>query len=271
MILRRFRERASAIGVRQFVVQTHFESPMEVTPEVRDAVARLLDAGWVVTNQLVFTTAASRRGHAAKLRQVLEEVGVLPYYTFTVKGYMENWHNFAPNARAIQEQIEEKCFGNVPAEYFENLSRIVDEPKRAAENIAELREKSDLPFLGTDRNVLNLPAVGKSLTFRTIGITRYGRRVLQFDHDRTRAHSPIIEHMGKVIVIESKSISEYVRHLGEIGEDPAEYQDLWGYSVGVTEPRLPIYEYPDYGYQVTSSLTNLELPTENDAAEARDT
>jgi lysine 2,3-aminomutase len=29
--------------------------------------------------------------------------------------------------------------------------------------------------------VLNLPAVGKSLTFRVIGITRYGRRILEFD------------------------------------------------------------------------------------------
>ncbi|NIP82771.1 MAG: hypothetical protein GWM90_27550, partial [Gemmatimonadetes bacterium] len=48
------------------------------------------------------------------------------------------------------------------------------------------------------RSVLNLPAVGKSLTFRVIGITRYGRRILEFDHDRTRAHSPIIDEMGKV-------------------------------------------------------------------------
>ncbi|HSM18234.1 MAG TPA: hypothetical protein VK845_14710 [Gemmatimonadales bacterium] len=45
-----------------------------------------------------------------------------------------------------------------------------------------------------------LPAVGKSLTLRTIGITRYGRRTLEFDHDRTRAHSPIIDQTGKIIV-----------------------------------------------------------------------
>jgi len=267
MILRRFRERAAAIGVRQFVVQTHFESPMEVTPEVRDAIARLLDAGWVVTNQLVLTTAASRRGHASKLRQVLEEVGVLPYYTFTVKGYMENWHNFAPNARAVQEQMEEKRFGHVPDEHVEELKELANQPELMVETVARLREKAGLPFVGTDRNVLNLPAVGKSLTFRTIGITRYGRRVLQFDHDRTRSHSPIIERMGKVIVIESKSISEYLRHLEEIGEDPAEYADLWGYSVGVTEPRLPIYDYPEFGYRVTEDLTNLRLPSEEATAD----
>jgi len=46
---------------------------------VKTAVRRLLDSGWTVTNQLVFTAAASRRGHTAMLRQVLGEVGVLPY------------------------------------------------------------------------------------------------------------------------------------------------------------------------------------------------
>ena len=80
---------------------------MEVTPETETAVKRLLDAGWVVTNQLVFTAAASRRGHTARLRETLNDAGILTYYTFTVKGYMENNHNFAPNARAVQEQLEE--------------------------------------------------------------------------------------------------------------------------------------------------------------------
>ena len=52
-------------------------------------------------------------GYAAKLRQVLGRVGVLPYYTFSVKGYRENWHNFATNARAVQEQMEERVFGAI--------------------------------------------------------------------------------------------------------------------------------------------------------------
>ena len=42
-------------------------------------------------------------------------------------------------------------------------------------DLAAFRELEAFAQLGTDRNVLNLPAVGKSLTFRTIGITRYGR------------------------------------------------------------------------------------------------
>jgi len=264
-MLRRFKDRASAAGVRQFVVQTHFEAPMEVTPEARDAIGRLLDAGWIVTNQLVLTTAASRRGHAAKLRQVLGDVGVLPYYTFTVKGYMENWNNFAPNARAVQEQVEEKSYGRVREQSFESLTAAMAQPERVVETVGEIRDRDGLPFLGTDRNVLNLPGVGKSLTFRVIGITRYGRRILAFDHDRTRAHSPIIERMGKVIIVESKSISEYLQHLEAIGEQVSDYQDVWGYSLGVTEPRLPLFDYPDLGCRVTDKLTNFELPEEEPA------
>jgi lysine 2,3-aminomutase len=127
------------------------------------------------------------------------------------------------------------------------------------ENIEALRKASDLPFLATDRSVLNLPAVGKSLTFRTIGITRYGRRILEFDHDRTRSHSPIIDQMGKVVIIESKSVSEYLRQMDELGEDISEYEDAFGYSLGETEPRMPLYEYPEYDFDITEELTNLEL------------
>ena len=50
-ILKEFKEQASEIGIRQFIIQTHFVSPMEVTPEARKAVQRLLSAGWMLTNQ----------------------------------------------------------------------------------------------------------------------------------------------------------------------------------------------------------------------------
>jgi lysine 2,3-aminomutase len=265
-ILRSFRERASEVGVRQFVIQTHFESPMEVTPEVRTAVERLLAAGWMVTNQLVFTAAASRRGHTAKLRQVLNEVGVLPYYTFVLKGYRENTFNYAPVARAVQEEMEEKVIGRIPERYDDAVRRLSEEPETMIHNVSTLRGKVSVPFLATDRNVLNLPAVGKSLTFRVIGITRYGRRILEFDHDRTRAHSPIIDRMGKIIVIESKSIREYLNQLGEIGEELDEYDSVYGYSMGQTEPQIPVYEYPPYDFQVTEELTNLVLPESEAAA-----
>ena len=106
---------------------------------------------------------------------------------------------------------------------------------------------------------MNLPGVGKSLTFRVIGITRYGRRILEFDHDPTRAHSPIIERLGKVVIIESKSISEYLAQQDQLGEDASEFRGLYGYSIGVTEARMPVYEYPEYGFEVTPEVTNLQL------------
>ncbi|MBN1986956.1 MAG: hypothetical protein JW761_11670, partial [Prolixibacteraceae bacterium] len=258
-ILAEFKNKASKIGIKQFVIQTHFESPMEVTPEAKKAVHILLNAGWAVTNQLVFTAAASRRGHTAKLRKVLNDIGVLTYYTFTVKGFKENSSNFAPNARSVQEKMEEKPLGQIPEQEMELAQKLMLDSTNIQNNIEKLRTGNDLPFLATDRNILNLPGVGKSLTFRTIGITRYGRRILEFDHDRTRNHSPIIDKMGKVIVIESKSIEEYLNQLEEMGEDPKEYKRIFGYSIGQTEPRMPMYEYPEYSYKVTPEFSNLEV------------
>ncbi len=258
-ILSEFKIKASKIGIKQFVIQTHFESPMEVTPEVRRAIQILLNSGWAVTNQLVFTTAASRRGHSAKLRKVLNNIGVLPYYTFTVKGFKENSACFTPNARAVQEEMEEKVMGHIPEHELEFAQEIMLDSKNMRNNIEKLRLDNDLPFLSTDRNILNLPGVGKSLTFRTIGITRYGRRILEFDHDRTRNHSPIIDKIGKVIVIESKSIEEYLNQLEEMGEERDEYERIFGYSIGQTEARMPMYEYPEYSYVVTREFSNLEV------------
>ena len=105
-VLRAFKERASGVGIEECIVQTHISTAMEITRETQAAVARLLAAGWAVTNQEVFTVAASRRGHSAKLRKTLNDIGVLPYYNFSVKGFLENRELFATNARSTQEQVE---------------------------------------------------------------------------------------------------------------------------------------------------------------------
>lgn len=261
-ILGDFKKKASAIGIKQFFMQTHFESPMEVTPEAQEAIKLLNSAGWTVTNQHVFTTAASRRGHAAKLRKVLNEIGIINYYTFSVKGYMENSFNFATNERAVQEQMEEKVIGKIPKQYYSTIKEFPNNAHAIKEEMGKLMQESGLPFLGTDRNVLNLPGVGKSLTFRTIGITRYGRRILEFELDHTRNHSPAMKQMDKVIIIESKSISEYQRQMEDLGEDFKDYESIWGYSIGETEQRIPIYDYPDYEYEVTQHYTNLKEEAE---------
>ena len=258
-ILSQFKKKALKIGIKQFVIQTHFETAMEVTPEAKKAVGKLISAGWIVTNQQVFTAAASRRGHTAKLRKVLNDIGVLPYYTFSVKGFMENYHNFATNARSMQEQTEEKRIGVVSSTNYEKIRTFTEDPVRISHSVHDLLEEEDAPFIGTDRNVLNMPGVGKSLTFRTVGITREGRRILSFDHDHTRRHSPVIDKMGDIMIVESKSISDYIDQLEDMGEDIKEYESLWGYSLGETEERMPIYEYPEYDFTVTDQLTNFSI------------
>ncbi|MBT3178931.1 MAG: KamA family protein [Desulfobacula sp.] len=257
-ILAEFKEKAAKIGIQQFVFQTHFESPMEITPETKFCVDQLNKAGWIVTNQLVFISAASRRGHTAKLRKALNDIGILPYYSFTVKGYMENKHLFTPNARLVQESMEEKNIGFLPESFSHDLRQLPLNAENIADRISQLRTDADIPFIASDRNVLNLPGVGKSLTFRTIGITNDGRRILEFDHDETREHSPIIEKMGKVTIMESKSIHEYLQQLDSMGEDVSEYSSIYGYSLSKTEPRNPIFEYPAYEYDVTNTITNLD-------------
>ncbi len=258
-ILGDFKKKATKIGIKQFIIQTHFESPMEITPEAQIGIQKLISAGWTITNQHVLTAASSRRGHTNQLRKILNDIGVLNYYTFSVKGYTENSHNFATNSRAVQEQIEEKVIGQISPDYYETIRNFPQEAEMMSENIDALRRYADLPFLATDRNVLNLPGVGKSLTFRVVGITRYGRRILEFDHDNTREHSPIIHKMGKVVIIESKSVCEYLKQLGEMGEEISEYDGIYGYSIGQTEPLIPVYEYPEYDFQVTKEITNLEV------------
>ena len=258
-VLKEFREKASAVGVKQFVIQTHFQSPLEVTPEAREAIRKILSAGWLITNQLVYTVAASRRGHTTRLRQVLNSLGVVCYYTFSVKGFVENYAVFTPNSRSMQEQQEEKLFGRMTEGQTAELDAALTGEGDTAGRIRRFMKKHRLPFLATDRSVLNLPAIGKSMTFRLVGITAEGKRILRFDHDRTRRHSPIIDRMGEIYIVENKSVAAYLRQLEKMGEDAEDYASIWGYTHGQTEPRFGLYVYPDFPFGVTDRVSNLEL------------
>ena len=279
-ILREFKEKASAIGVKQFIIQTHFQTPLEVTPEAKEAIRKIISSGWIITNQLVYTVAASRRGHTTRLRQVLNSLGVVCYYTFSVKGFNENYAVFTPNSRSMQEQMEEKIYGQMTPEQAKELYKLLEiktetnkdikkgneksqatikkEPKEGtAALIRHFMKKHHLPFLATDRNVLNLPAIGKSMTFQLVGLTEDGKRILRFEHDGTRRHSPIIGKMGEIYIVENKSLAAYLRQLGKMGEDPEEYASIWSYTKGETEPRFSLYEYPDFPFHTTERMSNL--------------
>jgi lysine 2,3-aminomutase len=260
-ILKEFKEKAAAVGITQCYIQTHFQSPLEVTPESRQAVETLLDAGWTVTNQMVYTVAASRRGHAAKLRQTLNAAGVVSYYTFSVKGFRENYAMFTPNSRLLQAGKEEKVSGLIPDDKIEALHAIIQHGRPLGKHLLRFLEDNNLPFAGTDRNVLNLPGIGKSMTFVTVGITAEGKRILRFEHDASRLHSPIINRMNmkEVYIVENKSLAAYLRQLRDMGENIDEYATIWNYCEGVTEPRFPLYEYPPYPFRITGEMTNINI------------
>ena len=258
-ILREFKEKASVIGVKQFIIQTHFQSPLEVTPYTREAIRKILSAGWLITNQLVYTVAASRRGHTTRLRQVLNSLGVVCYYTFSVKGFNENYAVFTPNSRSMQEQHEEKAFGKLTQEQADELYSLLETGEDIATRIRHFMKKHHLPFMATDRSVLNLPAIGKSMTFNLVGITEEGRRILRFDHDSTRRHSSIIDKLGKIYIVENKSLAAYLRQLSKMGEDPEDYASIWSYTEGETEPRYKLYEYPEFEFHTTERMSNLEV------------
>ena len=258
-ILREFKEKASAIGMKQFIIQTHFQSPLEVTPQTREAIRKILSAGWLITNQLVYTVAASRRGHTTRLRQVLNSLGVVCYYTFSVKGFNENYAVFTPNSRSMQEQHEEKIFGKLTPEQADELYSLLETGEDTAARIRRFMKKHHLPFMATDRSVLNLPAIGKSMTFNLVGITEEGKRILRFDHDSTRRHSSIIDKLGKIYIVENKSLAAYLRQLSKMGEDPEDYASIWSYTEGETEPRFKLYEYPEFEFHTTDRMSNLEV------------
>ena len=258
-ILREFKEKASAVGVKQFIIQTHFQTPLEVTAEAEEAIKKILSAGWTITNQLVYTVAASRRGHTNRLRQMLNSLGVVCYYTFSVKGFNENYSVFTPNSRSMQEQHEEKMYGVLNSEQAAELSELLKEGEDTAPRIRRFLKKHHLPFLSTDRSVLNLPAIGKSMTFKLVGITDEGKRILRFDHDKTRQHSPIIDQMGKIYIVENKSLAAYLRQLARMGEEPEDYATIWMYTKGETEPRFSLYEYPAFDFETTKEMSNLEI------------
>ncbi len=244
-ILKNFRIKALKAGIKQFIIQTHFQSPLEITAEAAKTIKDILSTGWIITNQLVFTTSVSRRGHTAKLRQVLNSLGIITYYTFTVKGFDENCEMFTPNSRSMQEQKEEKKFGSLSSEQQQEFLNIFNGEENIPAAINRFLKKEKLPFLPTDRNVLNLPAVGKSMTFEMVGLTKEGRRILRFDHDKTRKHSKIIDEMGEIYIVENRSILSYLNDMEKMGEKVRNYNSIWSYTSGLTEPVFPLFDYPD--------------------------
>lgn len=256
-ILSEFKERAEIIGISQFFVQTHFQTPLEITPEACESIRKLHEAGWTVTNQLVYNVAASRRGHTARLRQELNKIGVFAYYTFSVKGFEENHAVFTPNSRSLQEQQEEKVFGQIGRAGASVLLDFINGSCSREWSIRMFKKKFNVPFLATDRNVMNLPGIGKSMSFKLVAIMSDGRRLLAYEHDHTRRHSPVIKGIPIIYIKENKSIAEFLSQLEDMGEEVSNYSSIWRYHTGQTEPRFALFEYPCSKENFTSEYSHI--------------
>nr|MCR5456070.1 KamA family protein [Bacteroidales bacterium] len=155
-----------------------------------------------------------------------------------------------------QESAEEKhlaMLNDTEAEVLASSLRGAPDPGAALRRYMQTHK---LSAVATDRNVLNLPAIGKSMTYSLIGYTPEGHRILNFDHDGTRRHSPILDRIGKVNIVESRSIASYLRQLQTLGEDPEDYATVWHYTQSNTEQRFPLYRYPDFAFK-TDTFDNL--------------
>ena len=83
--------------VRPIDITTQFNSPLEVTPEARQACDRLIEAGVVLGNQAVLLKGINDNVHVMKkLNQELLKIRVRPYYLFQAKEVKGTTHFISP-------------------------------------------------------------------------------------------------------------------------------------------------------------------------------
>ena len=184
------------LGKREICFVTHFESPLEVTPDSLEAIRKIRNHGFSIYNQLVFTYYNSKRFETVGLRKLLKRSGVDPYYTFNTKGKEETLDFRVPIARLLQEWSEE-------ARLLPGLVR-------------------------TDTPVFNVPTIGKSYLqswqdHEIVMIMPDGRRVYRF-YPWEQMHS-----LADPYHYTDVPIYDYLRRLAEDGEDIVEYSSIWYY------------------------------------------
>jgi lysine 2,3-aminomutase len=183
-------------GQREILFVTHFEHPLEVTPESLRATSLIRKVGISIYNQAVFTFYNSRRFELVALRRALRQIGIDPYYTFSTKGKEETREFRVPVARILQERKEE-----------------------ARLSPGTIRQ---------DEPVYNVPGLGKNyLRARqhhdVIMILPDGRRVFEF-HPWEKKLSPV-----QTFVDTDVAIWDYLERLKQAGEDPEDYRTIWYY------------------------------------------
>ena len=181
---------------KRLSVVTHFEHPYEVTPDSREAAARIRDAGINIYNQSVYTIENSRKFEMCALRFALKKIGVDPYYNFNAKGKAETIAYRVPLARILQERKEE--------------ARLTPGTIR------------------TDEPMFNLPRLGKNYLragqdHHLVGFKPNGARVYEMlPWEKYLASTPTYIH-------EDVPIYDYLAELAGRGEDMSEYEAIWYY------------------------------------------
>jgi len=183
-------------GRREVAVVTHFEHSYEISPDTREAVAKIRSRGMSVYNQQVFTLENSRRFETVKLRRDLKSIGVDPYYTFNMKGKDETRRLMVPIARILQERKEE-------ARMLPGLDR-------------------------TDEPVFNVPKLGKNhlraaQDHRLVMIRPDGCRVYEF-HPWEKNIFPMPPYNYVDV-----PIYDYLEELAARGETIRDYRTIWFY------------------------------------------
>jgi lysine 2,3-aminomutase len=183
-------------GHREICFVTHFESPLEMTPDSLAAIKRIRARGMNVYNQQVFTFYNSRKFETFALRKVLKRCGVDPYYCFNTKGKEETRDYRVPIARLLQEWTEE-------ARLLPGLAR-------------------------TDTPVFNVPTLGKNYLqswqdHDIIMILPDGRRVYRFNPWET------MFSLAAPYIYTDVPIYEYLKRMQRDGEDVNDYHSIWYY------------------------------------------
>jgi glutamate 2,3-aminomutase len=104
-------------------VNTHFNSPREITKESKEACERLANAGIPLGNQMVLLNGVNNDPHIVrKLNQSLLKIRVKPYYIFhpkTVKGTAHFWVRIE-DGMEIMESLRGRTSGMAVPTYIVN-------------------------------------------------------------------------------------------------------------------------------------------------------
>lgn len=188
--------RYQKFGEREVCLVTHFESPMEITPETIAAIEKIRKAGISIYNQQVFTYYNSKKFETCHLRKVLKRSGIDPYYSFNTKGKEETIDFRVPIPRIEQERKEE-------GRLLPGLVR-------------------------TDEFVFNVPKLGKShlrawQDHEPIMILGGGERIYRFYPWESR-----ITHVDDYLYTDLP-LYDYLVRLDGDGEDVQEYGSIFYY------------------------------------------